>query len=174
MFGFALLLGLKYFKIPDPNITDNLIYYIEKVFTFHYLNPLVSQPLWYVVPYIFWTIAVLVVPVSIYLTFKKTKQSLFYILLFMAAMASIVLMTFSPTLFVSGGRTSFVSNMLLIILILFLLGHADLHKTLGPIIIGFGAFGLLMLYWTWQSRGFDIFMGNLDVSEIPFIVRGIN
>jgi len=62
--------------------------------------------------------------------------------------------------------------MLLIILILFLIGHSDLLGTLAPIMISFGVLGLLLLYITWQSRGFGIYMGNLDISEIPYIVRG--
>ncbi len=172
LYLYSFIMCLKFFKIPNPKITDNITVFLEKIFTFHFINPSTSQSILYYIPYVFWAIGILLIPISIFLIFKKTKQSIFFISLFLAAIASISLMVFSPTLFISGGRTSFVSNMLLIILILFLLQYNKLYKSFALPIIFLGLCNIGALYLTWQSRGFKIFMGNLDISEIPFIVRG--
>jgi len=172
LYLYSFIMCLKFFKIPNPQITDNITVFLEKIFTFHFINPSTSQSILYYIPYVFWAIGILLIPISIFLIFKKTKQSIFFISLFLAAIASISLMVFSPTLFISGGRTSFVSNMLLIILILFLLQYNKLYKSFALPIIFLGLCNIGALYLTWQSRGFKIFMGNLDISEIPFIVRG--
>lgn len=172
LYFYSLMMSLKFFKIPNQHITDNITVFFEKVFTFHFINPSTLQSLLYFIPYVVWGIGILLIPISIFLIFKKSKQSLFFICIFLAAIASISVMVFSPTLFVSGGRTSFVSNILLIILIVFLLQYNDLLKTFALPIIFLGICNITGIYLTWQSRGFKIFMGNLDISEIPFIVRG--
>jgi hypothetical protein len=169
---FAILIGLRFILTIDTGISEEFNIQYSKLFEFHYLTRSTLFLPENFIPYAVWTIAIIIIPLSIILIFKKSDYSLFYICIFLEVMASITLVTFTPSLYVSSGRTSFTSNMLLIILILFLLRHDSLLKDFALPIMVITLLKLLMFYSSWFIGGYQLFFGVIDTREIPFLVFG--
>lgn len=171
-FLFAGLMALRFVNPMDTTILGTFSETYAQLFNFQFLMPgFLSRPdQWSL--YLLWGIGLLLIPVSIGALFKKTKTSFFYIFLFLAAMASLLVITFSPTLFPSGGRTSLVSDTLLILLILLLLRENGLLKAFAAPILAVALFRVFMLYSTWRAGGFQLWYGVLDTNGIPFMVLG--
>lgn len=171
-FFFAFLMGLRFIHPLDSDISQVFSNYYNKLFEFHYLTRSSLFLPSYFIPYMIWSTAILIIPISLFLIFKKTNYSLFYICIYLAAMASITIMTISPTIYASAGRTSFPSNMLLIFLILLLLRHDGLVKDFALPIMIIAMLKLLMFYSSWFIDGYQLSYGVLNTREIPFVVLG--
>jgi hypothetical protein len=171
-FFLAFLLGLRFIQPLDTDISQESLIYFNRLFEFNYLTKASLFVQGNFVSYAVWSIAIVIIPLSLLLIFKKTAHSFFYIAIYLAAMASITLMIFSPTLYASGGRTSFPSNMLLILLILFLLRHADLVKGFALPIMMVALMRLFMYYSSWSIAGYQLTYGVLNTQGLPFLVLG--
>jgi len=169
----SLVMSTKLVRLPDSNVANYAGELLERAFAFHFITAESLHAPWRIVTYVLWAFGLLAIPMSFYLIFRKTRESLLCVCLYLVAVALIVIVTFTPALFVSSGRLSFVSNMLLVILILVLLRHNGLSRTFVLPVVALGVLKILMFYLCWQSRGFHVFFGHLDVTEIPFIVRGM-
>lgn len=169
---YAILMGLRFIAPLDSFISQAFLENFNNLFHFHYLARDTFFRPDYFVPYLVWIPAILLIPISIYLIFKKTNYSLFYVLIYLAAMASIILITFSPTIYASGGRTSYVPEMLLALLILLLLRHEGISKDFALPMILIALFQLMMLYSSWLVGGYKLNYGVLNYQEIPFMVIG--
>jgi len=145
---------------------------LTSLFNFHYLTRSTFFRTEFFVPYLVWGIGILLIPFSINWVFKGTKYNLFYLLIFLASILSILMITFSPTIYASGGRTSFVSCMLLILLIMLLLRHENAIWLIGIAILAVSLRNLIRLYVYWSKDGFGLIYGTLDEKEIPFMVLG--
>ncbi len=77
---------------------------------------------------IFWLIAAVVTAIMIFSAFHSKKQKYAGILLYLAAMASMLVMFFSPTIYASGERSLFCSAVLLVLLCACLLGKQDTFR----------------------------------------------
>jgi hypothetical protein len=176
-FLFAILMTLRLIHPLDTSISSTFKETIQKWFTFHYLSRgSFSHPDQYLdqlMPYVFWGTGLLLVPFSIWTIYKRTRFSFFYIFIFIGAMTSILITAFSPTLFASGGRTDFVSSVLLILLIMFLLSEKGQMKTLAAMILAIALIKLFMLSSTWLNHGgYQFWYGGFNIKEIPFEVLG--
>lgn len=172
-FFFAFLMGLRFISPVDSDISQVLNNNYKTLFEFHYLTKSALLLPARFIPYAFWGIGILMIPFSLLLIFKKSKYSLFYICIYLTALASIAIMIVSPTMYASAGRTSFVSNMLLILLILFLLRHDGLvNDFVYPIMI-VALLKLSMYYSSWIIDGYKLTFGVINTQEIPFEVMGI-
>jgi hypothetical protein len=95
-----------------------------------------------VFPYAFWTVYSILM---IYLIMLKTKQKLFVFLCLGAALATFVLMFFSPTIYASGTRTLTLGAVLLSFVTVKLIVEFDLAKNKAAFLI-LGCLPLLNLY----------------------------
>ncbi|MEH7356557.1 DUF6056 family protein, partial [Neobacillus drentensis] len=149
----AILLGnemnifFNFSKITTINITANLAYIWQAKYSI-----IIA-----LIPYIFWAAFSLLL---IILVCKKSENRLFILLCFLALIASISVMFFSPTIYASGRRVLTVGSVLFsLIIVHFLINHKMLDNKLHfwgysilPII------NLLSMLSKWLSWGFRPFL----------------
>jgi hypothetical protein len=140
------------------------------LFAFNYIDAQNISKLSQILPYVFWGISLLLIPVNIFFIWGKSERSFYYILVYFAAIASIVLMTFTPVFYYSGARTAFLPNMLFLILLYFQMTHMEKPGGLAGLIIIIAVAKLVALLVLWNTAGFPLWYGVLDTSSIPFKV----
>ena len=157
MFGVCVIvLGIT--AIPD-NDSQNLLYRL--IFDFNRLDTLVvsrsftlsKQLLCALCPYIFWSVFLLLLVSLIHQTMKREY---FYWLCFSDAFFALLMMAFSPTVYVSKNRTVFVSATIIVLMIFDLLQQyqIDLRKLIFPI----GAVSMINLFYLFShyQNGFTV------------------
>lgn len=171
-FLFALLLVFNSIANLIPSFLGTFGKSFNRLFTFPFF--IEGQPApwiqWF--PYAFWGTGLVLIPISIGMIFKHTRQTFFYAFLFLAAMASILVIAFSPTLFASGGRTSFVTDILLVLLIMFLLSEEGMLRIFTLPILAIAFTRMFILWYAWHLVGYQLTYGLLDTKGIPFEVLG--
>ena len=171
-FSFAFLVGLRFILNLDPGVSKNFGLLYNKLFEFRFVTKQFLFAPKFFIPYAVWGLAILIIPIAIFLIFDKTKYSFFYTSIYLAALASIFLMVLSPTLYASAGRTSFPPNMLLILLFLLLLRHNGLVRDFAVPILIIVALKIIMIYSNWLIDGYQLDYGVLNTQGIPFAVLG--
>jgi hypothetical protein len=161
---------LRQINPADSNVFGIYMQNFQQLFTFNYLSAQSLLMPSQILPYIFWGVSLLLIPVNFWFAWGRSERSFFYSLIYIAAIASVILMTFSPTLYLSGARTAHLSNMLLLILLYFMLTQFEKPTKLALIIICIAAIKLIFLLTLWNETGFKLWYGVLDVSSIPFKV----
>jgi hypothetical protein len=166
----SAIMFLRMVNPVDSNVFGSYTQTFQQMFTFNYLSPQSLQSASQIVPYVFWGVSLLLIPVNIWFIWGKSERSFFYTLVYIAAIASVVVMTFTPVLYFSGARTGFLPNMLFLILLYFMIAYFKQLKGLAGLIILIAVIKLAVLFSMWNTTGFTLWYGVLDTSSIPFKV----
>ena len=169
---FAIIMMMRFIIPTDSHISSVYLQNFKELFHFKFLNGENAFQIKNSFPYFFWGISIVLIPISISLIFKNSPITFLYITIFLASLGSLILIALSPTVYASGGRTSFVSNMLLIILILQLLKYNGVFEKLFIPILLVAIFKLSLYFSNWFLLGYELNYGVLDQKEIPFVVLG--
>ena len=167
----AIIMLLRFIS-PADFVFSRFTGLLSPLFTFNYLTWQSIRIPSVFFPYLFWGIALLLIPAGIILIWGKSKETFFYGLLYLGAIATFALISFSPSLYVSGGRTGYIGNMLLILLLYFLLTHYNKFPRIAAILICISVLKLILLFTLWHTSGFELWYGVMDTQNIPFIVMG--
>ena len=76
-FFFAFLIGLRFIQPLDTDIMQEFEIFFKKLFVFNYLTKSTLFVKGYFIPYAFWSIAILIIPLSIFLIFKRRNSPSF-------------------------------------------------------------------------------------------------
>ncbi len=166
----AVIMFVRQLSPVDSNVFGMFTQNFQMLFTFNYIDAQNISKLSQILPYVFWGISLLLIPVNIFFIWGKSERSFYYILVYFAAIASIVLMTFTPVFYYSGARTAFLPNMLFLILLYFQMTHMEKPGGLAGLIIIIAVAKLVALLVLWNTAGFPLWYGVLDTSSIPFKV----
>jgi len=167
---FSIIIFVRMINPLDSNVFGFYMQNFQQLFSFSYLDvQSFSNPV-QMLPYIVWGPALLLIPINIWLLWGKSERSFIYTMIFIAAIGSLLLITMSPTMYFSGARTGYVTNMLFLILLYFMLTHLEKPTKLLLLIILIGVVKLVFLYSLWNATGFTLWYGVLDTSSIPFKV----
>ncbi|NGM82386.1 hypothetical protein G5B47_08150 [Paenibacillus sp. 7124] len=111
-----------------------------------------------IIPYVFWTIYTVLFMVVFLAVTKKRK---FTLVCFLASIASMGIMFFSPTIYASGNRTLTVSAMLLIVIIANLISDLDeLDKRKAIyVLLPLALINVLALLVNWAINGYAPILG---------------
>lgn len=120
LIAFSIIMLLRFIS-PADFVFERFTGLFSSLFAFNYLSQQSIQIPSVIFPYLFWGVSLLLIPIGIVLIWGKSKSSFFYGLLYLGAIATFALISFSPSLYVSGGRTGYIGNMLLLFLLYFLL-----------------------------------------------------
>jgi len=124
------------------------------VYRFEYLS-LKNINLKLLFPYIYWTIYTILLLISLFHIIKTQKEILAIFLIITASICSLGMMWFSPTLYLSGSRTSSFFSIGLISVIAFLIMKSNLHDYTAINCIGWCNILCLTIYYI--KNGFVIF-----------------
>lgn len=171
LFLYAILMAY-HLILPDGSTLNGFGAILNNLFKFHYMARSTYSRTDYFIPYLIWGIGIFLIPFSINRLFHGTKHNLFYLLVFLASMLSILMITFSPTIYASGGRTSYVPCMLLILLLMLLLRHENALWVVGILILLVATTNMARLFAYWSKGVFGLTYGTIDDEEIPFMVLG--
>lgn len=143
--------------IGNPN---NVLFDFEAIRNFHFGHNLIN--IWTIepkfilalIPYMFWSIFSLLL-ISMLIMISERKW--FILLCLAAAIASMCIMFFSPTIYASGNRTLTVSAALLSLVSINVLNKIEFKNKLGYIFIfAFPAVNILSLLMIWIVKGYYI------------------
>jgi len=73
------------------------------------------------IKFIVWPVFIFLIPFYLFMLYKFTLKSFYYILIYLAGICSAVILFFSPTIYASGYRTIFIMNVSLFLVFIFLL-----------------------------------------------------
>ncbi len=168
--AISAIMFLRMINPTDSNVFGFYTQTFQQMFSFNYLSLESLQMPSQIIPYIFWGISLLLIPINIWFIWGKSERSFFYTLIYIAAIASVIVMTFTPVLYYSGARTGFLPNMLFLILLYFIIAYFKQLKGLAALIILIAVIKLVVLLSFWNTAGFTLWYGVLDTSSIPFKV----
>lgn len=108
-------------------------------------------------PYLFWTVYSILLAYNL---FKNSKHKLFTLLILLAAISTLVVIFFSPTIYGSGNRVLTIASVLLGILVMYVIVE---NKFINRILLitSLGCFSVLNLsfmFLNWYLNGFNSFL----------------
>lgn len=159
---YAGIMFMRFLRLTDTNIFDLYMPAVQSLFDLPFPQDVNGI-------YIFWTAGLLLVPFSLYFLWGRSWQSLFFILVYVAALASVLASTFTPLVYFSGARTLFLANMLFLLLFIF---HFANFKELFKLAVAIVCIACvkLVLFRIMCNNGFPLWYGVLDTTSVPFKV----
>jgi hypothetical protein len=108
-------------------------------------------------PYVFWSIYSCIL---VYLIIKNSRNRLFGLFTFLATLATLVVMFFSPTIYASGSRVLTVGSVLLALVLIGRIVENKLITSIFPLcILGcYPLINLLHILYMWHVNGFTPFL----------------
>ena len=153
---FSIVISFNVFRVRE-----DLLYNFDTLKNFHLFSSLIHfwnapSEFWVALfPYVFWTVYFIILSCLMikYSTFKKLT-----LLCILAALCSMVVMFFSPTIFASGNRVLTATAVIFILIAMHIAVKHGLLKNrlLYTIIISVGVLNFLILLATWLIKGFYV------------------
>lgn len=163
---YALIAGLRFVTSLNFIAQPGFFQFVDSLFSFSFLMgpELVDSTAIFV--YIFWSLGILLLPVSWLLSMKQNQIGLVLCFLYLVVLFLIFITGFSPTLFASGGRTGFVPNVLLLFILIQLLWKNKLFFFIVAPITFLILFKMLTLLSRWTSNGYFVDYGLITMQNI--------
>lgn len=166
LFVYALVAGIRFITslniIPESSITRNL----EVLFSFPFLLGPNLVDTATISVYIFWSLGLVLLPITWLLGLKQEQNGISYAYLYFVALFLIMASGFSPTLFASGGRTGFVPNVILLIILIRILLEIKPYLVLVTPTIILILFKMMTLLSRWMSNGYFVDYGLITMKNV--------
>jgi hypothetical protein len=169
---FSILLSMNFIKPIDVNVVSWIINIYDKLYIIRYLTTESLRDYTNIIPYIIWTVGIIIIPISIIIGCNKKTLTLYMILIYLLSLFLIIVLSLSPTLYATGGRGTYISNMLLLILMIILLYTNKPNAIPLFAIILVAIIKIIMIELTWNIVGYHLWYGVLDIKNLPFQVMG--
>lgn len=166
LFAYALVAGIRF--VTTLNIFPDLAFIpnLEALFSFPFLlGPnLVGTTAKFV--YIYWTLGILLLPIAWLSGLRQDQSGISSAYLYFVALFLIMASGFSPTLFASGGRTGFVPNVILLIILIRIILEIKPYLVLITPTIILILFKMLTLLSRWMSNGYFVDYGLISMKNV--------
>lgn len=138
----------------------------DPLFTFAYLSGGDPININIVLVYLFWCFGMILLPIVWFKNLKSNQCGLILSYIYSVALLLIFTVGFSPTLFVSGGRTSLVSNVLLLVILIRVLWQEKPFLLLTAPTLLLIAFKMGTLLYRWISNSYFVDYGLLALPNL--------
>jgi len=168
LFFYALVAGLRFVTSLSFIAQQGIFQFTDSLFSFSFLLGPERVNATAIFVYFFWSLGILLLPIAWLLTIKQNPTGLVLCYLYFVVLFLILAIGCSPTLFASGGRTGFVPNALLLIILIWIL---KLLKD-KPFLIIFTPtvfliiFKMATLINRWTSNGYFVDYGLITMQNI--------
>jgi hypothetical protein len=168
----AICIILRMVNPVDTNVTSIALEKYKKLFIFNLITKSNLKNISAIMPYTFWLIGIFIIPLSIGIVYKANMTGGCLIILYLCSLGTIIMMTLSPTMYITGGRGLYISNMLLLILVIYLSKTNNTDNLFLMTILIIAIMKLYMIGVTWNETGYKLWYGIPNHEYLPFNVIG--
>lgn len=163
---YTVAVGLRFISSIDLFSGLEIFTVLEPLFTFAYLSDVVPINFTNIFVYFFWCFGLALLPITWLKNLKANQCGLEFSYIFFVALMLIFMVGFSPTLFVSGGRTSLVPNVLLLVIFVRVLWQEKQFLMLTAPTLLLIAFKIGTLLHRWIFNGYFVDYGLLTLPNL--------
>lgn len=164
--GYASLMAARFLVSFDLSSNWKILETIKPLFSIPITAMLGALPISGFLIYLFWGIGFLLLPISWIRLSKEGQKGYQFSYLFLVALALLAAIGFSPTIFVSGARTSLIPNIILLGLLIWLNAEDKRFFILTTPTLILCLFKMIQLIYRWQTNGFFVDYGLLDFQNL--------
>jgi len=169
LFFFGALCALRMITFYDFSFIPRILVSTSRFFTFPYLLG-TKEPITIITyfVYILWIVGLILLPISWISLYKEKKKGWVLCYLYIVALILLAFVGFSPTMFVSGGRTGLIPNVLLLLILLIMISEnreTMLFSIPSLLLIAFKIFTLIS---RWSTNSFFVDYGLIDMPNLFF------